>query len=65
MMRTEGQSGLACLANEVIVSVVQGDSFALAYAGESTRYGIVEDVLDHEVSGYVNENKKFQIRSWG
>ena len=59
MMRTEGQSGLACLANEVIVSVVQGGSFALAYADKSTRYGVVEDVLDHEVSEYVNENKKF------
>ena len=39
--------------------VLRGDSFALAYVGESTRYGIVEDVLDHEVSEYVNENKKF------
>ena len=34
-------------------------SFALTYVGESTRYGVVEDVLDHEVSEYVNENKKF------
>ena len=39
--------------------MLRGDSFALAYVGESTRYGIVEDVLDHEVSEYVNENKKF------
>ena len=39
--------------------VLRGDSFTLAYVGESTRYGVVEDVLDHEVSEYVNENKKF------
>jgi len=39
--------------------VLRGDSFALTYVGESTRYGVVEDVLDHEVSEYVNENKKF------
>ena len=39
--------------------VLRGDSFALAYADKSTRYGVVEDVLDHEVSEYVNENKKF------
>ena len=41
------------------LSMLQGDSFALTYVGESTRYGVVEDVLDHEVSEYVNENKKF------
>ena len=39
--------------------MLRGDSFALAYADESTRYGVVEDVLDHEVSEYMNENKKF------
>ena len=40
-------------------SLLRGDSFALTYVGESTRYGVVEDVLDHEVSEYMNENKKF------
>ena len=39
--------------------MLRGDSFALVYGSESTRYGVVEVVLDHEVSEYVNENKKF------
>ena len=39
--------------------LLQGDSFALTYVDKSTRYGVVEDVLDHEVSEYVNENNKF------
>ena len=42
--------------------VLRGDSFALVYGSESTRYNpisVVEDVLEHEVSEYVNEKKKF------